>query len=110
VLPPRVLGRGGACEQSLRSKALEDAAQVSAVEPELVRQLRRHDARAMRDLVHHPHFGQGVGTVEQALRQHADAAGVIAIEGAHLGNLGSGDSHRDTGFGNRSATVAGIVD
>ena len=94
VPAPCVGGRGGACKQSLRLKALEDAAEISAVEPQLARQLGSHDARAMRDLVHHPHFGQGVGTVEEALRQHADAAGVIAIEGAHLTDLFVRDRHR----------------
>ena len=58
VLAPCVGGRVSACQQALRCKALEDAAQVPAVEPQLIRQLRRHDARTMRDLVHHPHLGE----------------------------------------------------
>jgi len=64
VLAPCVGGRVGACQQALRCKAFEDAAQVAAIEPSHP-PAAPHDARTMRDLVHHPHLGERVRTVEK---------------------------------------------
>ena len=81
--PARVVRRRAAAQQAARAEPLEDAAQVSAVEREVARQIARGHARAMRELVEHAHFGEREGAREEPFVQHADPARVEPVEAPH---------------------------
>ncbi len=81
----------------------KDAAEVARVEVQLAGQLGSGGVCAVRQLVEHSHFGERVGALEIAVLQHADAAGIQAIEAANgvntlleLGDVSGGHDWRDS--------------
>ena len=74
-------------QQLLGLESLQYPAQVATVQVQIPGELRRGDAFAIRKLVHHAHFGERVRAVQHSFGQHANAAGVIAVESADQGNL-----------------------
>ena len=80
-------------KQPLCFKSLEQAAQISAIQIQLIGQLGGRNAAAVRDLVHHAHLGQRVRAIQKPLRKHPYTPGVVTIEGSYTGNLLSGDGH-----------------
>jgi hypothetical protein len=63
-------------------EAAQDAAQVAAVQAEVLADLARHSALAVRQLVEHAHVGQRHVAAEVGV-EGADAARVEAVELAH---------------------------
>src|SRR5215510_11771494 len=82
--------RRGARDEPTRGEALEDTAQVAAVDVERLRDVgcgrRRGAGRAgltvIPDLVEHAPFGQRERAVEELFLQHANLARVEAVEAA----------------------------
>src|SRR5439155_23858582 len=69
-------------EKTALEEAVQHAAQVTAIQAELARQLGGGAALAVRQLVQHAYFGQRKLAVQVAVVQDADAFGVEAIEAA----------------------------
>src|SRR5579862_7175452 len=103
MLAAAILARRRPLQQAARLKALENAAQVTTIETELAGELCGRDSRSVRDFVQHAHLGQRIGAVEEAAGEHAELAGVVAVEGADLRDLRGADG---AGHG---ATLARIV-
>ena len=87
---PRVRRGRLAAHIAATNEALQDAAQVPGIEPELGRELARGDRRAVRELVEDAHLGKRPGAVQQPLVQHADAPRVEAVEPADRLDAGAG--------------------
>src|SRR3954471_10137802 len=92
LLLAAVGGQGRAADQALFAKTLDDAAEITGVEPERDADLLGRDGVALRKLVEHPRLGQGERALQQLLVEHAELARVEAVEGAD-----GGDSTVDLG-------------
>jgi hypothetical protein len=90
------VARFGECQQALpavvrarrahqpagRLEALEDAAEVACVQPQVMHQVACDDARALGQFVQHADVGKRQFAAEVRV-EYADAAGEEAVEAAH---------------------------
>jgi len=72
--------RGMLSNDTVGRKALQHTAQVTRIQTELLHELGRRAALALRQLVKDPTFGQRQRTAEQPFLQDADLAGVEPVE------------------------------
>jgi hypothetical protein len=73
-------------QQPARFEAAHDPADVAGVEPQVAGDLAGGRPIAVRELVEEAHFGEREGTVEMAVPEQPDVAGVKAVERADRGN------------------------
>jgi len=86
----RVVLRAGACEQAFLAKPPQDAAEVPRVQAQLAAELAGCGLVArnswMCELIHHAHFSERIGALEEAALQHADPACIEPVEPANGGD------------------------
>src|SRR5262249_44622929 len=100
ILPP-VGGERLAGDQAAVFKVLHDAAEVARIEAQLAADLLGGQVVPVRELIDHPCLAQRVGAFVNVLVEHADLAGIGAVEGPHRGDLAVGNicSQFDLGHG-----------
>src|SRR5262245_54272296 len=96
--------RRRAADQLALCKALEDATQIPAIEPQDLGNLGgrwrgvagRPGVSVVPDLVEHPSFGQGKLAMEQLLLKDANLTSVETVEAADRVHVLRGSSHSDS--------------
>jgi len=94
---PGIQRAGGAPDQAALLEALQKAAEITGIEAEIAHQRARGGIFPMGQLIKDPGLGQGEGAPEQPLLEHADPAGVEAVEAPD-----GGDPGRQRGVGQQS--------
>ena len=89
VLPP-VRGQRLAGDQPAVVEILDDPAEIAGIETELDPDLLRRQVFAGGELVQHPRLAQRERAFQQVLVEHAELAGVEAVEGAYRRDLAVG--------------------